>query len=133
VQKAFYDGKLTAGHAIEIARLQPADQERALRECFPGHGTTAAILKDKEPRPISVRELREWIQHEIHLSLGNAPFDVNDANSLANGRPMLNVSEGVRRQPFALRRFHTAQRRMYVMWNIPVKIAFITVGLGRSK
>jgi ParB family chromosome partitioning protein len=80
LQKAFYEGKLTAGHAIEIARLQPKDQERALRECFPGHGTTAAILKDKDPRPISVRELRGWIQQEIHLSLAQAPFDVNDPN-----------------------------------------------------
>jgi ParB family chromosome partitioning protein len=80
LQKAFYEGKLNVGHAIEIARLQPKDQERALGECFPGHRTTAAILKDKDPRPINVRELRDWIQREIHLSLANAPFDVNDPN-----------------------------------------------------
>jgi hypothetical protein len=80
LQKAFYEGKLTAGHAMEIARLQPKDQERALSECFPGHRTTAAILKDKDPRPINVRELRDWIQREIHLTLANAPFDVNDPN-----------------------------------------------------
>src|SRR5437867_7006475 len=80
LQKAFYEGKLTAGHAAEIARLQPKDQERALSECFPGHRTTAAIHKDKDPRLISVRELRDWIQRAIHLSLANAPFDVNDAN-----------------------------------------------------
>src|SRR5207245_1315470 len=80
LQKAFYEGKLTAGHATEIARLQPKDQERALLECFPGHGTTKAILKDKDPRPIGVRELRDWIQREIHLSLANAPFDVSDSN-----------------------------------------------------
>src|SRR5437867_2350887 len=82
LQKAFYEGKLTAGHAQEIARLQPTDQERALLECFPGHGTTKAILKDKDPHPIGVRELRDWIQREIHLSLANAPFDANDANLL---------------------------------------------------
>src|SRR3989475_5005742 len=80
LQKAFYEGKLTGGHAAEIARLQPKDQERALQECFPGHGTAKAILKDKDPRPIGVRELRDWIQREIHLSLANAPFDANDAN-----------------------------------------------------
>jgi len=80
VQAAFYAGKLTAGHAIEIARLQPKDQERALEECFPGHRTTKAILKDKDPRPINVKELRDWIRREIHLSLANAPFDVNDPN-----------------------------------------------------
>src|SRR5437667_5870971 len=80
LQNAFYAGKLTAGHAAEIARLQAKDQERALSECFPGHRTTAAILKDKDPRPLSVRELRDWIEREIHLSLANAPFDANDPN-----------------------------------------------------
>ncbi len=87
VQTAFYAGKLTAGHAIEIARLQPKDQECALQECFPGHGTTRAILKDKDPRPINVRELRDWIQREIHLSLAQAPFDVNDPNLLPSAGP----------------------------------------------
>jgi len=87
VQKAFYEGKLTAGHAIEIARLQSADQERALRECFPGHNTTNAILKEKNPRPISVRDLRDWIEREVHLSLANAPFDVNDAGLVPTAGP----------------------------------------------
>src|SRR5881628_826235 len=82
LQKAFYEGKLTAGHAMEIARLQPQDQERALLECFPGLGTTKAILKDQAPRPIGVRELRDWIQREVHLSLANAPFDANDPELL---------------------------------------------------
>jgi ParB family chromosome partitioning protein len=87
IQQAFYDGKLTAGHAIEIARLQPKDQEQALRECFPGHGTAKAILKEKDPRLISVRDLRDWIQREIHLSLANAPFDINDASLLPAAGP----------------------------------------------
>lgn len=87
VQAAFYAGKLTAGHAVEIARLQPRDQERAFEECFPGHRTTKAVLRDKDPRPISVRELRDWIQREIHLSLANAPFDVNDLNLLPAAGP----------------------------------------------
>ena len=87
LQKAFYEGKLTAGHAMEIARLQAKDQELALSECFPGHRTTAAILKDKDPRPISVRELRDWIHREIHLSLAQAPFDVNDPNLVPAAGP----------------------------------------------
>lgn len=80
VQTAFYEGKLTASHAMEIARLQPKDQELALRECFPEHKTAAAILKDKDPRLISVRDLRHWIERAIHLSLTNAPFDVNNGD-----------------------------------------------------
>lgn len=87
VQAAFYAGKLTAGHAIEMARLQPKDQERALAECFPEHRTTKAILKDKDPRPISVRDLRDWIRQEVHLSLANAPFDVNDPELLSTAGP----------------------------------------------
>src|SRR5437899_4001279 len=90
LQKAFYEGKLTAGHAQEIARLQPKDQERALQECFPGLRTAKAILKDKDPRPIGVRELRDWIQREIHLSLANAPFDVNDSNLVPAAGPCSN-------------------------------------------
>ena len=87
VQTAFYDGKLTVGHAMEIARLQPKDQELALHECFPEHKTAAAILKDKDPRLISVRDLRYWIERAIHLSLTNAPFDVNDGNLVPAAGP----------------------------------------------
>lgn len=79
VEAAFYDGRLTVAHALEIARLQPRDQERALAECFPGHRSVKAILKDRKAEAASVRELREWIEREIHLDLKNAPFDPGDA------------------------------------------------------
>jgi ParB family chromosome partitioning protein len=82
VQTAFYEGRLTVAHALEIARLQPQDQERALAECFPGHRSVASILKDRKAEAVSVRELREWIEREIHLDLKNAPFDAGDVNLL---------------------------------------------------
>ena len=81
-QTAFYDGRLTVAHALEIARLQPTDQERALVECFPGHRTTTSILKDRRAEALTVRQLREWIEREIHLDLKHAPFDTDDANLL---------------------------------------------------
>lgn len=81
-QTAFYDGKLTVAHALEIARLQPKDQERALMECFPGHRNTGSILKDRKAEALTVRQLREWIEREIHLDLKHAPFDTEDANLL---------------------------------------------------
>ncbi len=81
-QTAFYDGKLTVAHGLEIARLQPKDQERALIECFPGHRSTGSILKDRKAQALTVRQLREWIEREIHLDLKNAPFDTDDANLL---------------------------------------------------
>lgn len=82
VQAAFYEGRLTVAHALEIARLQPRDQERALAECFPGHKSVKAILKDRNAEAASVRELREWVEREIHLDLKNAPFDTGDSNLL---------------------------------------------------
>ncbi|HYW38268.1 MAG TPA: ParB/RepB/Spo0J family partition protein [Terriglobales bacterium] len=82
VQQAFYTGKLTVAHAFEIARLQPTDQQRALAECFPQHRTVAALLKDKKAEAVTVRELRNWIEREIHLDLANAPFDLQDETLL---------------------------------------------------
>jgi ParB family transcriptional regulator, chromosome partitioning protein len=86
-QTAFYEGKLTVAHALELARLQPADQDRALMECFPGHRNTASILKDRKAEAITIRQLRDWIEREIHLDLRNAPFDLNDANLLPAAGP----------------------------------------------
>jgi len=82
IQTAFYDRKLTVAHALEIARLQPKDQERALMECFPGHRTSGSILKDRKAEALTVRQLREWIEREIQLDLKNASFDAEDANLL---------------------------------------------------
>ena len=83
IQTAFYDRKLTIAHALEIARLQPKDQERALMECFPGHRTSGSILKDRKAEALTIRQLREWIEREIQLDLKNAPFVTEDANLLA--------------------------------------------------
>src|SRR5713226_2132167 len=77
-KQAFYENKLTVAHAFEVARLQPNDQRRALQECFPQYRNAAAILKDKKAEATTVRELRAWIEREIHLDLTNAPFDPQD-------------------------------------------------------
>ena len=82
VQTAFYENRLSVAHALEIARLQPKDQERALAECFPGYRSAASILKDRKAEAVSVRQLREWIEREIRLDLRHAPFDTEDANLL---------------------------------------------------
>jgi ParB family chromosome partitioning protein len=79
-QTAFYEGKLTVAHALEIARLQARDKERALMECFPGNRSTGSILKDRKAEALTVGQLRDWIEREIHLYLKNAPFDAEDAN-----------------------------------------------------
>ena len=58
------------------------DQRRALQECFPQYRNAAPILKDKKAEEITVRELRAWIEREIHLDLTNAPFDPQDETLL---------------------------------------------------
>jgi ParB family chromosome partitioning protein len=78
-KQAFRAAKLTVSHAFEIARLQAKDQQRALRECFPEHRSASAILKDRKAEAVTVRELRAWIEREVHLDLANAPFDPQDA------------------------------------------------------
>lgn len=86
-QTAFYEDKLTVTHALELARLQLVDQERALMECFPGHRSTASILKDRKAEAMTIRQLRAWIEREIHLDLKSAPFDVSDSNLLPAAGP----------------------------------------------
>lgn len=81
-QEAFYIGRLTVAHAFEIARLQPNDQRRALQECFPNHKTSAAILKDAKAEAVTVRQLRAWVEQEIHLDLTHVPFDPQDETLL---------------------------------------------------
>jgi ParB family chromosome partitioning protein len=49
-----------------------------LQECFPHHKTPAAILKDGRAEAVTVRQLRTWVEQEIHLDLTNAPFDPQD-------------------------------------------------------
>jgi len=83
-KQAFYEDKLTVAHAFEIARLQPNDQRRALQECFPQYRNAVAILKDKKAEAATVRELRAWIEREIHLDLTNAPFNPQDETLLPN-------------------------------------------------
>ena len=63
-QKAFFDGEITAGHAILIARLQPKDQQEALKE----------VGRDN----LSVRALAGWIDDQIHLRLSRAAWSLDD-------------------------------------------------------
>jgi ParB family chromosome partitioning protein len=74
--KALLEQKITPGHAILIARLQPQDQARALKESLP----------TKHDPGRSVRELGEFIQEEIHLDLTKAPWKLDDAALLPPAR-----------------------------------------------
>lgn len=74
-KKAFVEEKITAGHAIMIARLQEKDQKEALDACFSDewrHGSNGPVL-------VSTRSLAGWIADNIHLDLHSAPFKKDDA------------------------------------------------------
>ncbi len=73
-KKAFLDEKITAGHAILIARLQPKDQKKALEECT-NYGDC------------SVRALADHIESQIHLDLNSASFSKKDPELLPEAGP----------------------------------------------
>jgi ParB family transcriptional regulator, chromosome partitioning protein len=66
-------GDIAAGHAILIARLQPAQQAEVLEY----------VLRElKREQAISVREIDGWIQNEILMDLAKAAFKKDDATLL---------------------------------------------------
>lgn len=68
-QKAFLADEITAGHAILIARLQPKEQDLALKEAL------NAGAWDGRP---SVRQLGVWIQRFVLCALDSAAFPKAD-------------------------------------------------------
>jgi ParB family chromosome partitioning protein len=90
-------GHITPGHAILIARLQPLDQDKALRAVLTGHEEPSAEDR-KRPikellaheaqneswmgfrRTMAEKELRLWIQEHVNLNLKNAAWDLGDAD-----------------------------------------------------
>jgi ParB family chromosome partitioning protein len=68
IQKAFYAGQITAGHAIQLARLQAEDQAAMFKQ-----------IGDRWQGTISVRELGNLIQREVHMVLSGAPWKKEDA------------------------------------------------------
>ncbi|MBN2317939.1 MAG: ParB/RepB/Spo0J family partition protein [Acidobacteria bacterium] len=76
VQDAFIEDRITAAHAILIARLQPQDQEQAFEACFLDQYGLPQKGEEKHAR--SVRQLSNWIQENVHLDLNGAPFKKDD-------------------------------------------------------
>jgi ParB/RepB/Spo0J family partition protein len=83
----FLEGKLTAGHAILLARLKPDDQRRALgdpKQDYDGGGVfeheDLLFSPDSEEydqgltdvKPVSVRELAAWIDKNVRFDVAAA-------------------------------------------------------------
>jgi ParB family chromosome partitioning protein len=76
IAEAFAKDEIGVGHALLLAKLQPAEQEEALTACYQeqygGPNKTKRVL-------LPVRHLQQWIEHNILLELANAPFLKEDA------------------------------------------------------
>lgn len=97
-REAFQTDRITAGHAVLIARLQPRDQLKAIGACFNEYDIVEDF-KDHDPKNVQFgmivddticymgtapglipeKALREWIQDNVNLKLKDVPWDLNDA------------------------------------------------------
>ena len=76
VAEAFAKDEIGVGHALLLAKLQPAQQEEALTACYQEqYGSTNKSKRILLP----VRQLQQWIEHNILLELASAPFSKDDA------------------------------------------------------
>jgi ParB family chromosome partitioning protein len=76
VTEAFAKDEIGVGHALLLAKLQPAEQEQALSACY-----QETYVNGGKPKRIllPVRHLQQWIEHNILLDLAAAPFSKEDA------------------------------------------------------
>jgi ParB family chromosome partitioning protein len=74
VANAFLEDRIGVGHALEISRLQPPEQELAFAAAFKPTWNGSREVRLLLP----VRELAAWIEQNILLELGSVPFDKND-------------------------------------------------------
>jgi len=77
VTEAFAKDEIGIGHALLLAKLQPAEQEQALVACFRSdwNGNQSKARRILLP----VRHLKEWIEQNILLILKDAPFSKSDS------------------------------------------------------
>jgi ParB family chromosome partitioning protein len=76
VVEAFYAEEIGVGHALLLAKLQPAQQERARANCFREEWNGAGAKAKRILLP--VRHLQQWIEHNVLLLLKQAPFNKRD-------------------------------------------------------
>jgi len=74
VAEAFLKDQITIGHALLIAKLPASQQQEAFSAAFRGLWTSEGNSQVLIP----VRELAAWIESNILLQLGSAPFDKQD-------------------------------------------------------
>ena len=81
-KEKFLSEKITAGHAILIARLQPDQQKELAKKesgLYEGWGPDRTV--------VSVRELADYIERQIHLDLNSASFKKSDPDLVPEAGP----------------------------------------------
>jgi ParB family chromosome partitioning protein len=81
-QELLTDGKITAGHAILLARLQPDQQKELAKKesgLYEGWGPDRTV--------VSVRDLANYIERQIHLDLNLASFKKSDPDLVPEAGP----------------------------------------------
>jgi ParB family chromosome partitioning protein len=76
VVEAFTQDEIGLGHALLLAKLQPEQQEEALNACYQEQYTSGNKAKHIL---LPVRNLQQWIEHNILLEIAAAPFSKEDA------------------------------------------------------
>jgi len=86
VKEDLVSGAITLGHALAVARLDPALQSAALSACFHTQwsGDEQRFVPDKTS-PRTVAELETWIKRYVLLDLSKAPFKLDDPTLRADG------------------------------------------------
>ncbi|MEO6391292.1 MAG: ParB/RepB/Spo0J family partition protein [Pyrinomonadaceae bacterium] len=82
----FWKGLISLGHALEIARLDPAVQLPALGLCYRGDWNYKKQRNEpNKERPLTVAHLVSRINQEILLNLKQAPFKLDDPKLREDG------------------------------------------------
>lgn len=82
-------GHMAIGHALVLARLQPADQDRALEHCR--HSYT--YNKEKVVSYETVNEMKDFIENSVMCNLSKASFKKDDASLLPAAGPCTTCSK----------------------------------------
>lgn len=91
--EAFYAEEIGVGHALLLAKLQPAQQEQALANCFREEWSGAGAKAKRILLP--VRHLQQWIEHNVLLLLKQAPF----TNAMLNLSPLPEAASNAQSAP----------------------------------
>jgi ParB/RepB/Spo0J family partition protein len=92
-RKLLIDGTIQAGHAILLARLQPAQQKELIG------WLKARMRRSFESEMVSVRELDDYIHRTILLELSRAAFRKDDPDLLPEAGPCTTCPKRTGYQP----------------------------------